>query len=73
MSDFTHTSDAPAPPADMHVRRVPFDGHLPPMPKFSALAIHIRAALYGYRSELVQAMVDRNATARAMEQAGVWV
>lgn len=72
MNDFTHTSDAPAPPADMNVRRMPFDGHLPPMPKFSVLAIHIRTALYGWHSPVVQGMVERNAQAKLMEQTGVF-
>ncbi len=58
-------------PKDLHTKPLPFGGKpLEYLPRFRALAIHIRSALYGYRSEQVQHMVERNEAVDLMRQVG---
>jgi hypothetical protein len=42
------------------MRRAPATSDIGPLPRYSILAIHIRAALYGYMHPMVQSMVLRN-------------
>jgi hypothetical protein len=42
------------------MRRAPVTSDIGPLPRYSILAIHARAALYGYKNPMVQRMVLRN-------------
>ncbi len=45
---------------------------LGPLPRYSTLAILVRAALYGAQHPLVQHMAERNREIDGMKAAGLW-